>query len=337
MTTPILTEDEKRQILKDVKPFCHAVNSKAVIDLILNLTLFFAGFAGMIYGLFHSYWITFLLLPLTGVLLTRIFTIQHDCGHGSFFTSRRANNILGIILGIITLTPYYYWRKCHKVHHAFSGNLDKRGCGDVMTLTVDEYQKRDFWGKLQYRAFRHPIFILVLAPILLFGFKHRLPVDDPYPTKKSWTNIMFTNVGVISIIAGLWIAFGAKAFFLVYVPVVWVASAFGLGLFFVQHQYEDTYWHHNEEWSYFDAGYYGSSYFEFPKPINWLINEINLHHIHHLNGHIPAYRLRECLNAIPAMQKVEKRRFKDMMKCFSLSLWDEKERKMIGFKQLKAA
>jgi len=179
--------------------------------------------------------------------------------------------------------------------------------------------------------YRHPITMLILGPILLFGLLHRLPLDNPFHSVKTWVNIMLTNLGIAVLITALVYFFGWEAFFLVYLPVCALASTIGVALFFVQHQYEDMYWDHDGEWNYFDAGFYGSSYFEFSRFPSWLVANINIHHIHHLNGRIPFYRLRECLEAIPEMRDVPKRTFKDIPACFGLALWDEENRKMIGF------
>ena len=326
----IQPEDEKR-LLQQIRKFCVPNNKTATFEISATLALFFALLGLMIYGLTVSYWLTLIPLPFAAALVTRLFTIQHDCGHGSYFSSLKANNIIGSLLGSLTLTPYYYWRKNHSVHHAHSGNLDKRGTGDVDIFTVTEYHSLPPLKKVWYRVYRNPVFMLTIAPLLLFGLKHRLPVDNPFHSVKSWTNIMLTNLGIGITIAFFIHFFGLQAFSLVYLPVFWLGSSIGVAVFYIQHQYEDAYWRRNGEWSYFDAGMSGSSYFEFPKIINWLINDINLHHIHHLNGHVPSYRLRECLAGIPELQAVPKRTLADVFACFRLALWDEENRRMVGF------
>jgi omega-6 fatty acid desaturase (delta-12 desaturase) len=328
------TEDEKG-LLQLISKFCTPDNKTAAFEAGSTTVLFLLSFGLMIYGLKAGYsWLTLLLLPFTAILVTRLFTIQHDCGHGSYFSSLKVNNIVGSILGGLTLTPYYYWKKNHSVHHAFSGNLDKRGVGDVDTLTVAEYRALPLLRKIVYRIYRHPAFIIIAAPPLLFGVKHRLPLDNPFPSVKSWTNIMLTNLGVGITIASLAHFFGNEAFFLVYLPVFWLGSSIGVAAFYIQHQYPDAYWRRNGEWKYFDAGLHGSSYFEFPKPLNWLVNNINLHHIHHLNGRVPSYRLRECLAAIPELRAIPKRTLADIPACFRLALWDDEQRKMVGFRSM---
>jgi len=243
----------------------------------------------------------------------------------------KANNLLGNILGVLTLTPYHYWRKNHAFHHSFSGNLDKRGIGDVDTFTVKEYQAFSLPRKIWYRIYRHPLFLIFLSPFLLFGLKHRLPLDNPFHSVKSWVNIMMTNAGIVAIVWALIHFFGYKALFVVYVPVMWIGAAIGVVQFYIQHQYEDTYWNKGSEWKAVDASLLGSSYFDYSPAINWLTNNISLHHIHHLNMHVPSYRLRECMKAIPELQLALKRTFKDIPACFRLALWDEEKKMLVGF------
>ncbi len=322
---------EGKELLARIGKFCTPSNKIASLELGATLGLFAALFGLILYGYVNGYWITYLVLPVAAILTTRMFTIQHDCGHGSYFKSPLANTIAGNLLGILTLTPYYYWRKTHTVHHAFSGNLDKRGTGDVDTFTIDEYKALPAWKQLRYRIYRNPFFMLIIAPFFLFGIKHRLPLDNPFHSVKTWASVIFTNLGIVALVATLVHFFGWGAFFFVYVPVLWLGCTISVGGFYIQHQYEDAYWHDAKEWSYYDAGLKGSSYFEFPAVINWLVNNINLHHIHHLNGHVPSYRLRSCLNSIPELQAVPKRTLADVAPCFTLALWDTANNKMVGF------
>jgi omega-6 fatty acid desaturase (delta-12 desaturase) len=317
--------------LQRLSEFSVPDNKKAALEMGATLALFLTLFGLMLYGLEAGYWFSLLLLPPGAFLMTRLFTIQHDCGHGSYFSSTRINNIVGSILGVLTFTPYYYWKKTHNAHHAFSGNLDKRGIGDIGTLTVGEYKALPLLKKISYRIYRHPAFVLIVAPLLLFGVKHRLPLDNPFHSVKSWTAIMLTNLGIAVTIGSVIYFFGLSAFFFVYVPLFWLASSIGVAEFYIQHQYEDAYWRKGGEWKFLEAGLKGSSYFEYPKIFNWLMNNINLHHIHHLNGRIPSYRLRECLARIPELQAVTKRTFADIPACFKLALWDDEKKKMVGF------
>jgi omega-6 fatty acid desaturase (delta-12 desaturase) len=306
-------------------------NKRALLEIAFTLGAFAFFFSLMIYSLGISYWLTLILLIPTAALLTRTFTIQHDCGHASYFSSLKVNNFTGSLLGIMTLTPYHYWRRNHRYHHTFSGNLDRRGIGDLDTYTIDEYKSLPAYRKLWYRIYRNPVFMLIVGSMVVFGIKHRLPLDNPFNSIKSWTNIMITNLGIGVVIASIVYFLGWETLLLVYLPVCVLASIIGIALFFIHHQYEDTYWALEDKWSHFDAALRGSSYFEFAKFPSWIISNINLHHIHHLNGRIPFYRLRECLEAIPGLMEVPKRTFKDIPNCFRLALWDEKRNMLVAF------
>jgi len=325
------SETVENNLLDRVNKFFGANNKRASLELIFTLGTFFMLFALMIYSLEISYWLTFILLIPTAAMLTRAFTIQHDCGHNSFFSSLKANNRIGSLLGVLTLTPYYYWRKTHGFHHVAAGNLDKRGIGDLDTFTLNEYKSLPFYQKLWYRIYRNPAFMLVVGPIAVFGLKHRLPLDNPFHSVKSWKNIMLTNLGIGVIVVSMVYFLGWEPLLLVYVPVCLLASSIGIALFFIHHQFEDTYWAVDGEWSHYNAALQGSSYFEFSKFPSWIISNINLHHVHHLSSRIPFYRLRECLEAIPELQDAPKRTFKDIGNCFKLTLWDEDSKRMVGF------
>lgn len=320
-----------KELINRLNEYAKADNKTASFEIGVTVGGFFALFAVILWGVLHQYWAVYILLPLAGVLVTRMFTIQHDCGHGSYFSAQKANTVAGNLLGVLTLTPYYYWKKNHAFHHAFSGNLDKRGIGDVDTYTVNEYKALPWKKRAWYRLYRNPAFMLIVSPMLLFGLKHRLPIDNPFHSVKSWASVMLTNLGIFLALFTLVHFCGPEAFFLVYLPVLWVGSAISVGGFYIQHQYPDAYWSKGTEWKHFDAGLYGSSYFDFPKVFNWLFNHINLHHIHHLNLHVPSYRLQECLSAVPEMQTAPRRTYKDVLCCFRLALWDEDKKKMVGF------
>ncbi len=321
----------ENDLLDRVNKFFGANNKRASLELIFTLGTFFMLFALMIYSLEISYWLTFILLAPTAAMLTRAFTIQHDCGHNSFFSSLKANNLTGSLLGVLTLTPYYYWRKTHRFHHVAAGNLDKRGIGDLDTFTLNEYKSLPFYQKLWYRIYRNPAFMLIAGPIAVFGLKHRLPLDNPFHSVKSWKNIMVTNLGIGVIVVSMVYFLGWEALLFVYVPVCLLASSIGIALFFIHHQFEDTYWAIDGDWSHFNAALQGSSYFEFSKFPSWIISNINLHHVHHLSSRIPFYRMRECLEAIPELRDAPKRTFKDIGNCFKLALWDEDSKRMVGF------
>ncbi len=227
-------------------------------------------------------------LPAAG-LMVRIFILQHDCGHGSFFASRWANDLVGRALTVFTLTPYQQWRKHHAIHHATSGDLDRRGHGDIRMLTVKEYCALSPLQRLVYRVHRHPIVLFGIAPLLYFGLFQRLIIDPPSWRKERWSTFL-TNISIAVSAVVMWWIFG-WSFLAVHLPISIVAASAGVWLFYVQHQFDPSYWQRNEEWDHFAAGVDGSSYYELPKILQWFTANIGLHHIHHVDSKIPNYRL----------------------------------------------
>jgi len=274
------------------------------------------------------------LLPGAGFLV-RLFMIQHDCGHGSFFPSRRANDWVGRIIGLMTLTPYYQWRRTHAIHHASSGNLDRRGIGDVLTLTVAEYLARSRWGRLRYRLYRHPAVMFGLGPPYLFLLQNRIPVGFMRKGWRGWFSTMSTNATVLAIAALMIWAVGATPFLLVHIPLLLLGSAAGVWLFYVQHQFEDTHWAHGESWSAHEAALYGSSHYDLPEVLRWMTANIGLHHIHHLSSRIPYYRLPEVLRDHPELRNLGRITFMDSLRGLRLVLWDESIQRLASFEQLR--
>jgi omega-6 fatty acid desaturase (delta-12 desaturase) len=221
---------------------------------------------GMWLSLEHGYWITLLLAVAAAAFMVRLFVIMHDCGHGSLFRSRLANDLVGRVLGVLTLTPYEYWRRAHAVHHATSGNLDRRGVGDISTLTVREYRELSRWRRFAYRLYRHPLVLFGLGPTYLFAFKHRLPLDVPLLQKRLWFSVLATNVAIVGLAAAMAIIVGPIDLMKVQLPLVVMGSSMGVWLFFVQHQFEDAYWQHEKDWNFHQAALRGSSYYRLPKP-----------------------------------------------------------------------
>ena len=279
------------------------------------------------------WWVTLILAVPTAGFVVRMFIIQHDCGHGSFFKSRKANDRLGSIIGVFTMTPYLHWRKRHAIHHATASNLDERFIGDVPTWTVDEYLEKDTWDRLKYRIFRFPLMLFVILPFGLFFILHRIPSGTA--SKKERRGIFWTNIAI----AVLWITLiaivGWQAFLLVHVSVMWLSACIGTWMFFVQHQFEDTYWEHQEEWDYTLAGLQGSSYYKLPKVLQWFTGNIGFHHIHHLSPRIPNYLLEKCHNENQMFQNVITMTLRTSLETIFLSLWDKNQRKLISFRQLR--
>ncbi|HWO57279.1 MAG TPA: fatty acid desaturase, partial [bacterium] len=280
----------------------------------------------------YSYWLTLLLAVPTGAFLVRLFIFQHDCGHGSFFPKQSWNNFLGTILGVLTFTPYDYWRRTHAIHHATSGNLDRRDFGDVTTLTVAEYRELSRWRRLGYRVYRHPLTLFVVGPAYQFLLKHRLPLDMPWSWKREWRSVMLTNALIIGLAVAAAALIGWSALLKVQLPVILIAGTLGVWLFYIQHQFEDTYWREEPEWNYREASLRGSSYYDLPPALNWLTGNIGVHHVHHLCSRIPNYRLHQALAENEFLQKnVTRLTLRDSLRCVGFKLWDEETRQMVGF------
>jgi omega-6 fatty acid desaturase (delta-12 desaturase) len=315
-------------------PYRQPVTWRALYQL-LNTTLPFIGvWVLMLWSLEVGYGLTLLLAVPAALLIVRLFILQHDCGHGAFFSSQRVNNVLGSILGIVTLVPYAYWRKTHAMHHATSGNLDARGFGDVDTLTVREYLSRSRLKRFLYRLYRHPTVLLVLGPTYQFVVKHRWPQDAPRSWRREWASVHWSNVGLIAVVALMWMIVGIERFLLVQLPITLLAGSIGVYLFYVQHQYEDTYWRYREAWDYHAAGLEGASHLVMPKVFQWFTGSIGLHHIHHVSSRIPNYHLQRCFDENPALRRVTTLTLWESVKTLGLTLWDEDERQLVRFRDL---
>lgn len=284
----------------------------------------------------YSYWLTLALALPTAGFLVRIFIIQHDCGHGSFFKSRKANDYLGSVCGVLTLTPYYYWRKSHAIHHASSGNLTQRGISDIYTMTVSEYLQQSPWRRLRYRLYRHPLILFVLFPPVLFFILYRFPHPETKFWKRERASVWWTNVALGTLVAVLSLTIGFKAFLLVYLPIMLVAFTVGTWMFFVQHQFEDTYWTGEDDWDYTLAALQGSSYYKLPKVLQWFTGNIGFHHIHHLSPRIPNYLLQKCYDENPEFQETFVLTLWSSFKTIFLSLWDEDQQQLVSFRQIEA-
>lgn len=277
-----------------------------------------------------QWWGLVLTVPAAGFLL-RLFVIQHDCGHGAFFPSRRANDWLGRVLGVITLTPYGYWRRTHATHHATSGNLDQRGIGDVSTLTVAEYLALPWPRRFAYRLYRHPAFMFGLASTFLFVVQYRVPVGLMRAGHQPWVSTMGTNLAIAIAATGAIWAFGPVPFLVVHVPVTLMAAAMGVWLFFVQHQFEDTFWERDPQWRFQQAALHGSSHYDLPPILRWLTGHIGVHHVHHLSSRVPFYRLPAVLRDHPELRDVGRLTLLQSLRCVRLALWDEEHRRLVSF------
>ena len=281
-----------------------------------------------------SYWLVVPLAVLAGGFLVRLFIIHHDCGHGSFFKSRRANDILGCITGVLTFTPYHHWRWEHALHHSSSGDLDRRGVGDIWTLTVQEYLESSRWRRFSYRLARNPFVLFVIAPLILFLGINRIP--KPKAPVRERYSVYLTNLAVGLIAVGLIWLFGLKAYLIIQLTILMVAGSAGVWLFYVQHQFDGVYWERGEEWDYAKAALQGSSFYKLPKVLQWFSGNIGFHHIHHLSPRIPNYHLEKCHEAEPLFQTVKPITLFSSFKSFTFRLWDERRRKLVGYSHLRA-
>jgi omega-6 fatty acid desaturase (delta-12 desaturase) len=310
-------------------PYKDPVFRRSVWQLVINAVLFAGAWAIMYLSLGVSYWLTLLLAVPAAFMLIRLFIVQHDLGHGAFFRSPRISDFVGSIIGVLTLTPYHYWKKTHAMHHATSGNLEHRGFGDIDTLTVDEYHALSRWGRLKYRVYRHPAVLFGVGAVLHFFVRHRLPTIVPRTWTRERRSILWTDVGLAAFIVLMGVLVGFRQFFLVHVPLMALSGSIGVWLFYVQHQFEPTYWEHDERWIYEEAALAGSSYYRLPRLLQWATGNIGLHHVHHLNARIPNYRLQEVLDSVPELRRVTTLTLRDSFRCVRLALWDEQQRKLV--------
>lgn len=286
----------------------------------------------MIKSLEISYWLTLLLSVFAAGFMVRIFIIFHDCGHGSFYKSKRLNKIIGIITGLIVFTPYHMWHRDHNIHHKTVGNLDKRGTGDVKTLTVNEYSLLSPWQRLLYRFYRNPIFLFGIAPILLFAIQHRF--TKKYMSGKEKLYVHLSTLAMVAMILPVILAIGWKSFLLIQLPILFIATSHGVWLFYVQHQYRHVLWTKTENWDYKSTALKGSSLFKLPALLNWFTGNIGYHHIHHLSPLIPNYKLKKCHNENPVFHEVKPVTFMSAFESLLLRLWDEKRQMLIRFNEI---
>jgi omega-6 fatty acid desaturase (delta-12 desaturase) len=310
--------------------------SRSLAEIAVTALPLVALWAAM-WGLMHvSYLLSLVLaIPAAGFLV-RLFLIQHDCSHGSFFRHRFINDWVGRAIGVVTLTPYDYWKSTHAAHHATSGNLDRRGMGDIDTLTVDEYLGRSWLGRLRYRLYRHPAVMFGIGPAYLFVVQHRAPVGLMRGAGwKPWISTMSTNIGIAAIGSLLIWLIGLGPFLLIHVPIVLISGSFGVWLFYVQHQFEETSWARDDEWSLPESALHGSSHYDLPLVLRWFSANIGVHHIHHLSSRIPYYRLHEALENHPELTGVSRLTLLQSLRCVNFTLWDEGARRLISFRALR--
>ena len=280
------------------------------------------------------FWPAFLMIPLIIGFQTRSFIIMHDCSHASFLPWSQANDAIGFLMGVLTFTPFAQWRREHALHHASAGDLDHRGFGDITTLTVEEYQKLTRFRKLQYRLYRHPFVLFGIGPMHLMLLQ-RFKLNGPATGAKQQWNIWMTNLAIVGLTWMFVLVAGWKSVFLIYYPAMYLAGAFGIWLFYVQHQFEEAYWERGQQWDYATAAITGSSHLRLPGWLNWFTGHIGLHHVHHLGPKIPNYRLKRAHEENPIFAEAPVLTFRTAWRTLRLTLWDEANKRMIGFREYR--
>jgi omega-6 fatty acid desaturase (delta-12 desaturase) len=316
-----------------LKSFEGADDFRASMQVLDSVGPYLLGFAAMLVGmkLGLPLWAILLLAIPTAGFMVRAFIIFHDCCHGSFFSSRRALDITGTLLGILLLTPYADWRRSHGIHHSTAGNLDRRGLGDVWTMTVDEFRASPLLRRFLYRFYRNPVVLFIFGPFFIYMFVNRIPTRGA--KFAIVLNTLIHDLAVIGIGVGLSLLFGLGEYLIVQCSVTFIGGMIGIWMFYVQHQFDPTYWSRADEWNSMDAAMSGSSWYRLPRILQWFTGNIGLHHIHHLTPRIPNYRLQRCLDSIPELRK-EFLTPARSIKSISLNLWDEKARRLISFRDL---
>jgi len=316
-------------ILKYAQP-----NLRASLWQITNTLIPYLGLLFLMYlSLEVSYFLTLFLSVFAAGFMVRLFIIFHDCGHGSFFKSSKLSDFVGIVLGILTFTPYYKWHRAHKIHHATVGNLDKRGTGDVWVLTVDEFQHVPKWKRRFYRVYRNPFIMFLIGSPLIFLVLNRL--TNKHLNRKERLNVYFTNFVLSLILVLMYFTIGIKAYLMIQLPIIFIGSVMGVWLFYVQHQFEGVHWYRQNEWDYKTVAIQGSSFYKLPKILQWFSGNIGFHHIHHLSPKIPNYKLAECHQEGSIFSEIDPITIKTSLKTMKLRLWNEQSRKLISFKELQ--
>jgi omega-6 fatty acid desaturase (delta-12 desaturase) len=329
-------ETDVRALTQSLARYREPNHGRSVVEILITVVPFVLLWLLMLLSLRVGYGLYLLLAVPAAGFLVRLFMIQHDCGHGSFFRQRLVNDWVGRVIGVFTLTPYDFWRRAHGIHHATSGNLDHRGIGDIDTLTVDEYLALSGWRRLVYRLYRHPIVMFGIGPTYLFILRHRLPLGLTREGWGPWVSTMATNAAIALVVAAIIWWIGIWPFLLVHLPITVLGGAIGVWLFYVQHQFEHTVWSENRNWSFPTAALYGSSHYDLPPVLRWFTANIGVHHIHHLCSRIPFYRLPLALRQHPDLANVGRLTLGQSLACVPLVLWDGTARRLISFRELRS-
>ncbi len=302
------------------------------VTILPFLALWFLAWEAIAWG----YWpLSFIPSLIAATFLVRMFMIQHDCGHGSFFSNKNVNDWVGRVIGVLTLTPYDAWRRNHAIHHATTGNLEKRGIGDIATLTIAEYNALPFWKRVGYRLYRNPLVLFVFGSAYLFILRHRLPLGMSLKDKMEWASPMATNLAITAVVTFMMWLVGIGPFLMVQIPITLLAASIGVWLFYVQHQFDGTFWAPATEWNPHEAAVQGSSHYDLPTVLRWMTGNIGIHHVHHLSSRIPFYRLRQVLRDHPELNNVNRLTLWQSLRCIPLALWDENRQRLVSFSTAK--
>jgi len=325
----------KQNIQKLIKPFIRPSSSKATWQIINTIVPYF-GFIFLMYYLLSQGVHFLLVLPISiipGLLLVRIFIFFHDCTHSSFLKSKNMMNIWGHIFGVLVFTPYNKWKHEHITHHRTVGNMDKRGVGDVWTMTVQEYRDSTFMKRLGYKLYRNPFILFVVGPFYMFVVQQRLPFGSK--TKGDWFSVIFTNIMLAGIITFVSLTVGFKYYAMIQFPIIFIASSLGVWMFFVQHQYDEVYWEHSENWDILDAAMLGSSIYKLPYILEWATGYIGYHNLHHVNARIPNYRLKKAFRSHPYFQTGKMITLWKSLRLSMLMLYEEQSKRLISLREYR--
>jgi omega-6 fatty acid desaturase (delta-12 desaturase) len=328
-----MSNSNQAQLRKGISPYEKPNMNSSLKQLFNTLPPLFLFWIAAYLSLSVSYGLALFFAVLASGFVIRSFIVFHDCCHQSFFKSRMANEILGTITGIITLVPYHQWKRSHSLHHATSSNLDKRGIGDMWMLTIDEYIAASKWKRLAYRTYRNPLIMFGIGPIATFLVLYRFNVKGAKRPER--INTWITNVSIVALYSLLCWTLGWQNFVLIQAPVFWISGAVGIWLFYVQHQFEDSYFENEEDWSYVKAAVDGSSYYKLPKVLQWITGNIGFHHVHHLSPRVPNYHLEKAHNAVPPLQHATTVTLSTSLKSLHYRLWDEQNKKFVSFKHIR--
>ncbi|MCF6433197.1 MULTISPECIES: fatty acid desaturase [unclassified Leisingera] len=333
-TRPQAAEKTARDWVKVLAQYREPDHRRSAFELAVTVVPFLLLWALAWWSLSVSYWLTLAISILIAAFLLRLFTIQHDCGHGSFFRNRHVSDWVGRIIGVLTLTPYDVWRRTHSIHHSTHGNLGKRGMGDIHTMTVAEYRALGRWDRLMYRIYRHPVTLFGFGPGYLFFLQNRIPYGLMNQARY-WISAMGTNAVILTAVGIIWYFGGLMPLLLIFVPATLVAATAGMWLFYVQHQFETTQWEQEEDWQLHDAALHGSSHYVLPPVLQWISANIGIHHVHHLYSRIPFYRLTEVLRDHAELSEGNRMTIRESLANARLHLWDEDSKRLLSFAQAR--